>query len=72
MTYATGNVPGSQKRKARKEKDRKRKRRVEAAERKVEGWMEWTKNKLFQPAFAGGIFAVGMCLDPESFVGHLC
>ncbi|PVF96143.1 hypothetical protein CPB86DRAFT_787292 [Serendipita vermifera] len=53
-----GNVPGSQKRKNRKDKDRKRRRRVEEAEREVETWLVWTKNKLFQPAFAGGIFAV--------------
>ncbi|KIM23475.1 hypothetical protein M408DRAFT_11503 [Serendipita vermifera MAFF 305830] len=54
----TGNVPGSHKRKARKEKQRARERRVRAAERKIDGWAAWTKDKLFQPAVAGGIFAV--------------
>jgi hypothetical protein len=59
----TVNVPGSQKRKVRKERqhsrEKKRERRVKRAERKIEGWVAWTENKLFQPAVAGGIFAVG-------------
>jgi hypothetical protein len=66
----TVNVPGSHKRKVRKEKqhtrEKKRERRVRKAERKIEGWVAWTENKLFQPAVAGGIFAVGMHMPTYS------
>ncbi|CAG7855194.1 SubName: Full=Related to 40S ribosomal protein S18-Coprinopsis cinerea {ECO:0000313/EMBL:CCA74180.1} [Serendipita indica DSM 11827] len=51
-----GHTPDTHKRKSRKDKQRKRKARH--AERKFEGWIDWTKDKLFQPAVAGGFFAV--------------
>jgi len=59
----TDNVPGSHKRKARKEKqharEKERERRMKKTKRKIEGWVAWTEDKLFQPAVAGGVFAVG-------------
>ncbi|KAG8814508.1 hypothetical protein FRC17_001100 [Serendipita sp. 399] len=54
----SGNVPGSRKHKSRSTKERQRKRQVRRVERKFEGWVDWTKDKLFQPAVAGGVFAV--------------
>ncbi|KAG8753312.1 hypothetical protein FRC14_006149 [Serendipita sp. 396] len=57
-TGKSGNVPGSRKHKSRHSKEAERKRQVRRVERKVEGWVDWTKDKLFQPAVAGGVFAV--------------
>jgi len=73
-----GNVPGSVKRQARKEKARvththpthshthpsstpssqRREERVRRAERKIEGWVDYTKRIVLRPEVAGGFFAV--------------
>lgn len=53
------NVSGSRKRKARRDKARARQARAYRAERKMEGWVDWTKRAIFRPEIAGGVFAVG-------------
>lgn len=55
-----GNVPGSRKRKARKDKKKNAERRAKA---NVNAWWAWAENAVMQPAVAGGVFSVGEYLD---------